>query len=350
MIAMIEHTRPYDSIKPENGSNARVFQVLALSGGGYRGLYTAKIIADIEAADGGTPFAHHFDLIAGTSIGGILALALSLEIPASRMVALFAEHGDEIFCKQRGSLFGYARAPYTADRLKLLLQREDVFGDLRLSACRHPVLVPAINYSTGQATMFKTSHHPNFKRDHATPLVDVALATSAAPGYLPRHLYDNCQYVDGGLFANAPGALALHEATVFFRQELDAIRLLSIGTMSARFTADPTRSPEGGAIDWGGPNPLQMPRRLFSLAISVQETISCQMLRHRLTDERYFHIDDPLTEDSSHAVGLDKTDAAARQVLLGTARERSKICLGDPRFQSFLHRTAPAPIFHHGNI
>jgi patatin-like phospholipase/acyl hydrolase len=215
---MIDPTHPYDSIKPQNDLRQRVFQVLALSGGGYRGLYTAKIIADIEAAEGGTPFARHFELIAGTSIGGILALALSLEIPASAMVALFTEHGDEIFLKQHGALFGYARAPYTAEGLKLLLQREDVFGDLRLSACRHPVLVPAINYSTGQAQMFKTSHHPNFKRDYATPLVDVALATSAAPGYFPRHLYDNCQYVDGGLFANAPGGLALHEATHFFGQ------------------------------------------------------------------------------------------------------------------------------------
>ena len=330
-----------------NATSAPAFQVLALSGGGYRGLYTTRIIADIEKADG-VPFARHFNLIAGTSIGGILALALALEIPAKQMVELFAEHGDEIFAKQDGAFFGYARAPYSAQGLKALLQREEVFGQRLLGACRHPVLIPTINYSTGQAQMFKTSHHPSFVRDHAAPLVDVALATSAAPGYFPRHLYDNCQYVDGGLYANAPGSLALHEATEFFHQELGAIRLLSIGTMSARFTADPTRSPDGGAIDWGGANPLEMPRRLFSLAISVQETLSCQMLRHRLTDERYFHIDDPLTEDSSHAVGLDKTDGAAREVLLGTAGQRSKICLGDARFQSFLKHTSPAPIFYHG--
>ena len=181
------------------------------------------------------------------------------------------------------------------------------------------------------------------------PLTDVALATSAAPGYFPRHLYDSRQYVDGGLFANAPGGLALHEATEFFGQNIDAIRLLSIGTMSARFTADASRPPAGGALDWAGVNPLRMPRRLFSLAISVQETLSCQMLRHRLTDDHYFHVDDTLTEDSSHAVGLDKTDAAARQVLLGTARERSKICLGSQRFQSFLRHTAPPPNFFHGD-
>jgi uncharacterized protein len=322
------------------------FQILALSGGGYRGLYTAQIIADIEAVDG-VPFARRFDLIAGTSIGGILALALALEIPAARMTEFFVEHGSEIFSRRK-SLLGYLRAPYTADKLKILLQRDDLFGHQLLGSCRHPVLVPAINYTTGQATMFKTSHHPSFKVDHAMPLTDVALATSAAPGYFPRHLYKNCQYVDGGLFANAPGGLALHEATHFFRRSVESIRLLSIGTMSARFTANASRPPDGGAIDWGGVNPTQMPRRLFGLAISVQETLSCQMLRHQLTNDRYFHVDDPLTEDGSHAVGLDKTDAAACEVLLGNARERSKKCLGDSRFQLFLQHTAAAPVFYHG--
>lgn len=347
MIAMNDVPRHFNSTDTTDRAGAPVFQVLALSGGGYRGLYTAKIIADIEAADG-VPFARRFDLIAGTSIGGILALALALEIPASRMVELFTDHGSEIFSKRR-SLFGYLRAPYTADKLKTLLQRNDLFGHRLLGACRHPVLIPAINYSTGQATMFKTSHHASLKVDYTMPLTDVALATSAAPGYFPRHLYDNRQYVDGGLFANAPGVLALHEATEFFGQNIDVIRLLSIGTMSARFTADASRPPDGGALDWAGVNPLRMPRRLFSLAISVQETLSCQMLRHRLTDDHYFHVDDTLTEDGSHAVGLDKTDAAARQVLLGTARERSKICLGSQRFQSFLRHTAPPPTFFHGD-
>lgn len=60
-------------------TSGKRFQVLALSGGGYRGLYTAKILADIESELGG-PVGRHFDLIAGTSIGGILALAVALEI------------------------------------------------------------------------------------------------------------------------------------------------------------------------------------------------------------------------------------------------------------------------------
>lgn len=68
------------------------FQILALSGGGYRGLYTATILAELERELGG-PIARHFDLIAGTSIGGILALALANEIPAQKLVEMFVSKG-----------------------------------------------------------------------------------------------------------------------------------------------------------------------------------------------------------------------------------------------------------------
>ncbi|WP_457833194.1 patatin-like phospholipase family protein, partial [Staphylococcus aureus] len=72
------------------------FQILALSGGGYRGLFTAKVLADLEQEIGG-PIAAKFDLIAGTSIGGILALAVAMEVPAEQMVSLFEKHGEKIF-------------------------------------------------------------------------------------------------------------------------------------------------------------------------------------------------------------------------------------------------------------
>ncbi|WP_457825796.1 patatin-like phospholipase family protein, partial [Staphylococcus aureus] len=72
-------------------------------------------------------------------------------------------------------------------------------------------MIPAINYSSGLPQIFKTAHHKDFKRDHTFRLVDIALATSAAPGYFPRHCFNNNQYVDGGLYANAPGMLAVHE-------------------------------------------------------------------------------------------------------------------------------------------
>ncbi|MFN4361259.1 MAG: CBASS cGAMP-activated phospholipase [Hylemonella sp.] len=336
-------------MQPENRQTqprARRFQALALSGGGFRGLYTAKVIADLEQSMGGAPFATRFDLIAGTSIGGILALALALEIPAARIVKLFQEHGGEIFAK-RFSMGGLLRSPYSTDRLRELLQQDDLFGNHLLGACKHPVIVPAINYTTGQAVVFKTAHHSTLRRDYLMPLVDVALATSAAPSYFPRHLYDHKQYVDGGLFANAPGMLALHEATEFLDAEIGNVHLLSIGTMSSSYTVDPRRAPTGGAFDWGGWWPLNMPKRLFGLTISAQEGVTANMLRHRL-GSRFVMVDDLLTDERARAVQLDSTDQYAQQILLGTASDRSKHCLGDPNVQAILEHSPSEPVFFHG--
>jgi hypothetical protein len=84
-------------------------------------------------------------------------------------------------------------------------------------------------------------------------VVDIALATSAAPAYFPRHVFNNGQYVDGGRrYANAPGLLGLHEALTFFGRDLEQVRLLSVGTMSSRFTVDPRQNCQGGVRDWGG--------------------------------------------------------------------------------------------------
>lgn len=322
------------------------FQILALSGGGYRGLYTAKILADFEQHIG-APIASRFDLLAGTSIGGILAIALALEIPAQRMVQLFERHGSDIF-RRRWSLKGIARAPYSQHALKALLEDEDLFGNHRLEACRHPVIVPSINYSTGSPVLFKTPHHHDLVRDWRYKLTDVALATSAAPGYFPRHCFENCQYIDGGLFANAPGLFAVHEAQHFFGKTRDQIRVVAVGTMSSRFTVDPRRNRAGGTFDWGGVHPASTPKRLFGIAISAQEASVHNLLCHRLPDGNYHHIDEELTDERSRAVALDKVDASAQEVLLGSGSQQAKIWLGKPDFRQILAHLAAVPVFHHG--
>jgi uncharacterized protein len=322
------------------------FQILSLSGGGYRGLFTARILADLEERIG-APIGTRFDLIAGTSIGGILALALSLEVPAKQMVALFEERGDEIF-KKRSSFLGYLRSPYTQASLSTLLQSETLFGQRTIGACKHRVIVPAINHTTGRPVLFKTPHQPNFSADHKHRLVDVALATSAAPGFFPRHTFNNCQYVDGGLFANAPGMLALHEAEHFLKQHRPNIHVMAIGTMSAKFTVDPHRNRHGGALDWGGWKPANMPKRLFGVSISAQEALVHHLLSHAIAPGQYHHLDEDLTDERACAVALDKTDRAAQEVLLGSAAECAKSALGDASIQAILDRSAPRPTFYHG--
>lgn len=321
------------------------FQILALSGGGYRGLFTAKILADLEQHLG-APIASRFDLLAGTSIGGILAMALSLEVPAERMVRLFEQHGEDIF-RSRWSLWGILRAPYTQSALRDLLADDALFGQRTLQACKHPVLVPAINYSTGNPVLFKTPHHPDLVRDWRYRLVDVALATSAAPGYFPRHSFDHCQYIDGGLFANAPGILAVHEAQHFLGCKRDQLHVVAVGTMSSRFTVNPHRNRGGGTLDWGGWNPAATPKRLFGIAISAQESLVHHLLRHRLPEGQYHHIDEDLTDERARAVALDKVDVNAQEVLLGSATQQAKGWLGKPAFRELLqHQPRPSRFYH----
>lgn len=327
----------------EGDASPTRFQALALSGGGYRGLYTAQVLADLEAHFR-TPAGSHFDLLAGTSVGGILALALAYEIPAARIVELFEKHGDEIFRKR--TLLGVFQSTYSSEPLRKLLSQEDLFGDRTLGDCRHPLIVPAINFTTGKPVVFKTAHHSRLHVDYQLKAVDVALATSAAPLYFPRHVFRSNQYVDGGLFANAPGWLALHEAEMFLDQPIRQIHLMAIGTMSAKFTVDPRRSRRGGWTSWGGINPVNTPKQLFGLAISTQETLVDHMLRQRLGDS-YCHLDDDLTDEQARAVGLDKTTTAATQVLIGTAHERAKHMLGNETCSKFFSHEAAAPVFFH---
>ncbi|MFK2890824.1 CBASS cGAMP-activated phospholipase [Dyella flagellata] len=318
------------------------FQILALSGGGYRGLFCARILADLEQFTG-QPTATYFDLIAGTSIGGILALAVAVGVPAETMVRLFETHGEEIF-KARINFMNFWRSTYTQERLAELLQSDDVFGQKTLGSCARPVIIPAINYSTGRPVLFKTPHHEDFFRDQNHRLVDVALATSAAPMYFPRHSFNNSQYVDGGLFANAPGMLALHEAHHFLDIGYEQARLVAIGTMSSRFTVNPAKNRQGGMLDWGGILPAATPKKLFGLAISAQEALVHHQLEHLLEEGNYFHLDDVLTDERARAVALDKADKSAREVLLGSADECSKRFLGNEKFREVFNHRATSRI------
>lgn len=79
-----------------NTKTGKRFQILSLSGGGYRGLHAVQVLENIEREIGGR-IAKHFDLIAGTSIGGIIGLALSLEIPAKEIRITLEEIGPKLF-------------------------------------------------------------------------------------------------------------------------------------------------------------------------------------------------------------------------------------------------------------
>ncbi len=317
------------------------YHVLALSGGGYRALYTATILKEFEQVLG-RPIASHFDLICGTSAGGLLALGLASEIPASEMKSLFENQGKQIFgsrdfmLKRLGFL---TRAKHSNAGLRSVLEQR--FGKTTMGDLKHRVLIPAVNYTTGRGQFFKTPHHTTFELDHRMSLVDVALATSAAPVYFPSVRNERGVFVDGGLVGNAPGLFGLHEVRTFLAPKQDVcVRVLAIGTMTVGATVSGGKDLDQGIVGWGS--------SLFDLVISAQESSVDYMLTQSLGDS-YFKIDDQVTPQQSGDVkALDDVSEASTNTLRDRGTAAAQRALGDRRFQPFRTHKPASPTFYHG--
>lgn len=308
------------------------FNILALSGGGFRGLYTATVLAGLEKRTE-KPIARCFDLICGTSIGGVIALALGLEKPAEEIAAIIEKRGPEIFPNSRKHWVRYFFKP--KHRNTMLQQAADeLYGDSAMHDSRHRLIIPTVNYSTGKPQFFKTPHHDTFRADRERKMSDVALATSAAPIFFPVYQSKETSscYVDGGLVGNAPGMFGVHEAMHFCGQDIADINLLSIGTMGGEFRMDSSKSLNKGIFQWR--------EKIFLLTISSQEKITDFMLRHQL-GERYFLIDELPTHEQAPNIGLDIADNAAIRTLKSMGEESAKAFIGKPEANAFLSHSAP---------
>ncbi|RIK40741.1 MAG: patatin [Chloroflexi bacterium] len=176
----------------------------------------------------------YFDLIVGTSTGGIIALGLGLGFTAQEIAALYEELGGKVFAGNRSvrrTLRQLLFAKYSDQPLKEALEAK--FGPKRLGESATRLVIPALDLDTGGVHIFKTSHHWRFARDYKEKAVDVALATSAGPTFFPTHrLLTGKPLVDGGLFANNPVGLAVVEAIGVLEWPKESIKVLSLGCTS----------------------------------------------------------------------------------------------------------------------
>jgi len=195
-------------------------RILALDGGGIRGIITARWLARLEEVLGG-PVARRFDILAGTSTGAILACAVARGIPAADIVEMYRRHGREVFPPPGEAAWSWLRravaqaasAPiYDGVGLERVLRRqlgEVLLGDL---PARPLLLLTAFNTLTRTMTVIKHDR----PRWAAMPLWQAAKASSSAPVYFPAHvtgvLGSPAPLIDGGVAANNPAACALAEA------------------------------------------------------------------------------------------------------------------------------------------
>lgn len=252
------------------------FRVLSLDGGGMRGTYTATYLdqvaatfarrRELEALDIGGAF----DLIVGTSTGGIIACALAAGVPLTEVVELYRRHGAAIFrrrlpSKLRGVIVDhFGRRNALAEGEAALRQAlHDVLGATTVKDIYDQrgiaLAIPAVEMSQHHAWVFKTPHFAatNYRDDDYT-LVDVCLATSAAPIFRSMAAVDHADgrgkgynvFVDGGLWSNNPVLVGFIEA-LDIAAPGQAIEIFCLGTCP--MPAGEQISRDGvhrGLVDW----------------------------------------------------------------------------------------------------
>ncbi|MFH1798722.1 MAG: patatin-like phospholipase family protein [Candidatus Omnitrophota bacterium] len=136
------------------------FQVLTLDGGGIKGLFSAAFLSKLEE-DLNTKIVDHFDLIVGTSTGGIIALGLGLGLSPQKLVEFYFNKGPEIFNKFPlwTSIKNLFSSKYSGDVLEKIFQEKDCFGSRRLGESNKRLVIPSYNIDTNDVYVFKTAHH-----------------------------------------------------------------------------------------------------------------------------------------------------------------------------------------------
>lgn len=223
------------------------FQILSLDGGGLKGLFSAAVLAEFEA-DLGVSIVDHFDLIVGTSTGALVALGLGSGLRPKEMVEFYVSEGPKVFGHGRGRIRNARRAKHSPDRLRSAL--ETVFGDRTLGSSVRPLVIPSYSLDAQDVYVFKTPHHPRLTRDWRELMVDVAMATTAAPTFLPASKLRNHRLIDGGVWANNPTLVGVVEAVSMFEVPLAHVRVLSLGTTD-EVSHLGSKLDRGGWMQWG---------------------------------------------------------------------------------------------------
>ena len=216
------------------------FNVLTIDGGGIKGLRSLFIIKEIEDRMG--MMSHEiFDLIAGTSTGGIIATMLALGYSADEVIELYMNHGPKIF-EKKCCRFGWFRPKYDDDYLNQVIS--DYMMGRKLSDCQTELIVPAYNIETRDKILFKTN------RGFDYPLFDVVRATVSAQSYFKPHKIDGQRHIDGGNVINNPSMIAYVEYKKRWSDR--PLNMLSIGTGREEERIKKSQG-GGGLLTWAGP-------------------------------------------------------------------------------------------------
>lgn len=250
----------------------KYFRILSIDGGGLRGVIPAIILRKLSQSTK-EPIWRYFDLVTGTSTGGIIALAVVLNKPLDEIEELYKTLGKKLFIKpsprkkidsarhyinawKTGSLYNPELLLSFLEK-EFKIEREDgtkenaLIKDAQTRLC-----IPTFDITHGKIVLFKTPHivirpdRRQFTDDANKEMYKVAAATSAAPIFFNTSSVENSYFIDGGLWANNPEMVGLLEA---YRSgfSFDQVKLLSIGTGSYVFQRETSVAKKMHLKDWG---------------------------------------------------------------------------------------------------
>lgn len=307
---------------------SKLVTILSIDGGGIRGLIPAMVLAEIEKRTQHR-IAELFDLIAGTSTGGILALSLTKpdssgrpQFTAEEVIGLYDREGAQVFNRSTAyhiqSGGGTLDAKYPADGLEAVLDK--YLRDARLRECCTHVLITAYEIERRFPFFFKSRHAQDPARVGYNFLMKkAARATSAAPTYFPPlkleaepgdTTADYYALVDGGVFANNPAMCAYVEARKMF-PKADEFLMVSLGTGELTRPLPYTKARGWGLVEWAVPI-------LNVVFDGVSDTVDYQ-LRQLLPPKSYYRFQVRLDE------GNDDLDDASQDNIHALRREAEKL-------------------------
>lgn len=273
---------------------AKLTRILSIDGGGILGIIPASVLVHLEqklqerSGNPGARIADYFDLIAGTSTGGILTcIFLCPDKEGNPARPRFtAVEALELYQKKGGKIFdlslwqrivsgeGFLDEKYSVDNLEAELRY--YLGDLKLSDLLKPCLITAYDIQRRSAKFF-TQHDAVERRSENYYLKDVARATSAAPTYFEAAGVKSLSstfypLIDGGVFANNPTLCAYAEVRHKFsgRPKAKDMAILSLGTGYNKHEYLYDKAKDWGLVEWAKP--------LFDIMLSgVGETVDFQL-------------------------------------------------------------------------
>ena len=325
----------------------RLFKVLSVDGGGTKGLYSAKIIEEIEH-EYNSSICDHFDLICGTSTGGLIALALSLRIPASKIVEFYQINSSKIFPSRNiiESLLRLVSQVLVQSKYgnqELASALKSLFGERTLGESETLLCIPSFSLSDGRPFIFKHDHKEGrLSRDNNTRYLDVALATSAAPTYLPVVSipnYENRQFIDGGIYANDPSLVGVIEAFRYFVGEgkpFSKLGVLSIASLETVPGRKRIKFTNRSIVQWRG----DLLSTFFESQAHMTSYVVSVMANHCDPGFEYVRIPSiALDAARSKIIGLDCSSQESLDTLASLAKDMYYTFRGNEKITSFFKET-----------